>query len=128
MPNAPMRAGRAKVGAWRARRELAFLDKRREEARFMAELRRDLIADHGGAPSAAKRLLIDCACFAALRIARVATPWLGQGQDLSPAQLAELIQWQRELRETLKTLGIERVEAAPPQLAELLAQPSRKAA
>ena len=52
----------------------------------MAELRQDLIADHGGAPSAAQEgCLIDCACFAALRIARSATPWLGQGQDLSPS-------------------------------------------
>ena len=45
----------------------------------------------------------------ALGFARVAMPWRGQGQDLSPAQLAELIQWQRELRETSKTLAIERV-------------------
>jgi hypothetical protein len=123
-----MRAGRAKVGAWRARRELAFLDRRREEARFMAELRQELIADYGGNPSAAKVLLIECACFAALRIARLTTPWLAQGEDLGPTQLMELIQWQGELRATLKTLGIERFEAAPVALAELLASPARKAA
>jgi hypothetical protein len=122
-----MRAGRAKVRAWRARRELAFLDKRREEARFMEELRQELIADQGGNPSAAKRLLIDCAGFCALRIARLTTPWLSQGQELNPSQLGELAQWQGELRATLKTLGVERVEAAPLQLAELLAE-KRKAA
>ena len=94
----------------------------------MAELRQELIADHGGAPSAAKRLLIDCAGFCALRIARLTTPWLSQGQDLNPAQLAELAQWQGELRATLKTLGIERVEQVPPSLADYLAERARKVA
>ena len=121
------RPARAKVGAWGYRRELAFLDGRREEERFMAELRRELIADHGGNPSAAKRLLIDCACFAALRVSRLATPWLARGQDLSPDRLGELLLWQRELRDTLRVLGIERVEQAPPALADLLAE-KRKAA
>ena len=115
-----MRVGRATVGAWRRKRELAFLDRRRDEARFMSELRQDLVADLGGNPSAARRLLIDCACFAALRISRLTTPWLGRGEDLNPSQLAELVTWQGELRATLKVLGIERVEAAPPALAELL--------
>ena len=94
----------------------------------MAELRAELIADQGGDPSAAKRLLIDCACFAALRISRLNTPWLGHGVDLNPMQLAELVTWQGELRATLKALGIERVEAAPPALAELLTSCARKAA
>ena len=94
----------------------------------MAELRRELIADHGGNPSAAKRLLVDCACFSALRVSRLATPWLARGQDLSPDQLGELLLWQRELRDTLRVLGIERVEQAPKPLAELLTSPGRKAA
>jgi hypothetical protein len=123
-----MRVGRAKVGAWRARRELAFLDRRREESRFMAELRRELIADQGGDPSAAKRLLVDCACFAALRISRITTPWLGQGQEPTAEQLAELVTWQGELRATLKVLGIERTEATPPTLQALLAAKAKAAA
>lgn len=123
-----MTVGRARVGAWAKRRELAFLDKRRDEARFMAELRDELLADQGGNPSAARRLLIDASCFAALRISRLVTPWLARGEDLNPDQLAELATWQGELRATLKLLGIDRVERAPPQLAELLAEKRRKAA
>ena len=122
-----MRVGRATVGAWRRKRELAFLDRRRDEARFMSELRQDLVADLGGNPSAARRLLIDCACFAALRISRLTTPWLGRGEDLNPSQVAELVTWQSELRATLKVLGVERLEAAPPSLQELLTQRGRKA-
>ena len=122
MPNAPMTVNRARVGAWAKRRELAFLDKRRDEARFMAELRAELLADQGGNPSAARRLLIDSACFAALRISRLVTPWLARGEELNPDQLAELVTWQGELRATLKLLGIDRAERAPPALADLLAE------
>ena len=123
-----MTMARATVGPWEAKRQLAFVNRRHERGRFVAALRDELIRDLGGDPSAAKRLLVDMATYAALQVSRIVTPDLARGEDLTREQLDDLARWQRELRDTLRVLGIERVEAAPPQLAELLAQPSRKAA
>jgi hypothetical protein len=122
-----MRMARATVGPWEAKRQLAFVNRRHERGRFVAALRAELIADLGGDPPAAKRLLVDMVTYAALQVSRLVTPYLARGEELTSAQLEDLAKWQREVRDTLRVLGIERVEQAPPALADLLAE-KRKAA
>ena len=123
-----MTMARATVGPWEAKRQLAFVNRRHERGRFVAALRDELISDLGGDPSAAKRLLIDMATYAALQVSRIVTPDLARGEELTREQLDDLARWQRELRDTLRVLGVERVEAAPPSLQDYLAERAKKVA
>ena len=108
----------ARVGPWHARKALAFLDSRTHE---------ELLCDQGPDPSTGRRLLVDMVVFSALMVSRLYQP-MAKGEKLAPEHREELRAWQREVRENLRTLGIERVEAAPPGLAELLAEKRRIAA
>ena len=123
-----MTMARATVGPWEAKRQLAFVNRRHERGRFVAALRAELIRDLGGDPSAAKRLLVDMACYAALQVSRIVTPDLARGEDLTREQLEDLTRWQRDLRDTLRVLGVERTEQAPPSLADYLAERAKKVA
>ena len=117
----------ARVGPWHARKALAFLDSRTQEGSFCASLREELLCDQGPDPSTGRRLLVDMVVFSALMVSRLYQP-MAKGEELAPEHREELRAWQREVRENLRTLGIERVEAAPLALAELLATRGRKAA
>src|SRR3954452_14000136 len=128
MPNKPMTMARATVGPWEARRQLSFVNRNHERGRFVAALRAEMIADLGGDPSAAKRLLVDMATYAALQVSRIVTPDLARGEDLTREQVDDLAKWQRELRDTLRVLAIERLEPAPPSLQQYLAERASKAA
>ena len=123
-----MTMARATVGPWEAKRQLAFVNRRHERGPFVAALRAELIRDLGGDPSAAKRLLVDMATYAALQVSRIVTPDLARGEELTHEQLDDLARWQRELRDTLRVLGVERVEAAPPSLQDYLAERAKKVA
>ena len=59
---------------------------------------------------------------------RIVTPDLARGEDLTREQLDDLARWQRELRDTLRVLGVERVEQAPPSFADYLAERAKKSA
>ena len=104
------------------------MNRRHERGRFVAALRDELVRDLGGDPSAAKRLLVDMATYAALQVSHIVTPDLARGEELTRDQLDDLARWQRELRDTLRVLGVERVEAAPPSLQEYLAERAKKSA
>lgn len=121
-----MRMDRATVGPWEAKRQLAHINRRHERGRFVSALRAELIRDQGGDPSAARLLLIDMATFCALQVSRIVTPYLARDQELTPEQREDLARWQREVRDTLQVLGIDRIDQAPPALAELL-EAKRKA-
>ena len=68
------------------------------------------------------------ATYAALQVSRIVTPDLARGEELTREQLDDLARWQRELRDTLRVLGVERVEAAPPSLQDYLAERAKKVA
>ena len=68
------------------------------------------------------------ATFAALQVSRIVTPDLARGEELTREKLDDLARWQRELRDTLRVLGVERVEAAAPSLQDYLAGRAKKAA
>lgn len=122
MPRASPR--RTRVPPWAAHRALSFVDTRTQRGLLVAGLRAELIADRGGDPPAAQRLLIDLAVFNAVRVAELAQAWLS-GAPTRPETLVELRAWSAELRASLRTLGIDRIEAAPPSLAKLIADDVR---
>ena len=80
-----------------------------------------MIRDLGGTPVLPSGCWSTWRLYAALQVSRIVTPDLARGEDLTREQLEDLARWQRELRDTLRVLGVERVEQAPPSLAELLA-------
>ena len=123
-----MTMARATVGPWEAKRQLSFVNRNHERGRFVAALRAELVRDMGGDPSAAKRLLIDMATYAALQVSRIVTPDLARGEELTREQLDDLARWQRELRDPLRVLGVARVEAAPPSVQDYLAERAKKVA
>jgi hypothetical protein len=118
MPKATIKA--ARVGPWHARRALAYLDARTQEGAFAASLRAELLRDQGQDPSTGRRLLVDMVAFSALMVSRLYQP-MAKGEELDAERREELRAWQREVRENLRALGIERTEAAPPNLQALLA-------
>ena len=119
MPKATIKA--ARVGPWHARKALAFIDLRSQEGSFCASLREELLRDQGLAPSTGRRLLVDMVTFSALMVSRLYQP-MAKGEELSAEQREELRAWQREVRENLRTLGVDKVEQQLPALAELLAE------
>jgi hypothetical protein len=118
MPKPTVRA--ARVGPWHARKALAYLDARTQEGAFAASLRAELLADQGPDPSASRRLLVDLVTFSALMVSRLAQP-IAKGAEPPPEQREELRAWQRELRDSLRALGLDRAtQERAPSLAEYL--------
>src|SRR5687767_4349609 len=104
MPKPTVRA--ARVGPWHARKALAYLDARTQEGAFAASLRAELLADQGPDPSTGRRLLVDLVTFSALMVSRLSQP-MAKGAELSAEIREELRAWQRELRDSLRALGID---------------------
>ena len=123
-----MTMARATVGPWEAKRQLAFVNRHHERGRFVAALRDELVRDLGGDPIGCEAPAGRHGDVRRLAGLRIVTPDLARGEELTRDQLDDLARWQRELRDTLRVLGVERVEAAPPSLQEYLAERAKKSA
>ena len=100
--------------------QLARVDKRTAEGRFVSTVRAELVRHVGGSPTVPQRLLIDAITYKALRLAMI-TEAARSGTSASPDKLDELfLKYSGSLREDLRLLGLQAPAAEAPTLAAYL--------
>jgi hypothetical protein len=97
------------------------MDGRSREAVFINAVRGELLADLGADPTAGRRALVDLASYSLLMVARL-TAKVSAADDVDPLLSGELRSWQREARDNIRTIGLERVVAPERSLHEYLGQ------
>jgi hypothetical protein len=103
---------------------LAKLDQRTKEARLVREMRAELIAHVGGAPSATQRALIDQAVSLKLHIALMDRRAAENGGAMGEAAGRQYLAWANAFSRLLRQLGTKAAAQRPRSLAEHLADRS----
>ena len=122
MPFGSTMAGKVvhkRVGPFSTATELRKVDGRTREARIVRAVVADLVAQLGGHPSAAQRLLIQSAAIVTLRLTLALERYQlgGETSDRLDQHVVALINAQRQV---LGTLGLENVKPAAISLAQYL--------
>ncbi len=81
------------------------VDKRTKLGRFMRDTERDLIAQLGGKPSAAQRLMVKTVVLKAARLHQLESDLVEAGTEASPADYQRLA-WLNSLSRDLAELGL----------------------
>ncbi len=90
------------------------LDQRTREAKALNQIEGELVTALGGEPSPQEILIVKQAAVKAVRVALIGQHLLIANGNAPQSLLDEYLRWGRELREDLKTLGLER-RAKPVQ-------------
>jgi len=110
---------RVKHGGYR---QVALIDWRTREARFLREIESGLVSDLGGSPSTGQLLIVKRAAVKSLRCAFIEHELLTKNGEVPPALQRDYLRWARELREDLKVLGLERRAKPVQDLSTYLAE------
>jgi hypothetical protein len=116
---APRRRPAPRVGPYSALRQR--LDRRTRLGRRAAAFERALVAQIGGAPSAAEAALIKLAVTLDARIALLRARLLAAGAGDERAE-RHMISWCNALARTPRTLGLKAAPEPPPSLADIIAE------
>lgn len=98
-----------KLGPYSRPDRLANLDGRTKESRLLAEVRQELVAHVGGAPSATQRMAIERCAMLSLHLALMERDLL-DGGVLSERNSRQYIAWSNSLSRTLRLIGMEPVK------------------
>lgn len=101
------------------------LDQRTREAKALNQVEGELVTALGGEPSPQEILIVKQAAVKAVRVALIGQHLLIANGSAPQSLLDDYLRWGRELREDLKTLGLER-RAKPVQGLQAYLQESQK--
>jgi hypothetical protein len=99
---------------------VAGVTTRTAEGRLIRDVRRDLIAHVGGAPSAPARALIERAVMLTVQLGRMDAKALADGA-MSDCAARQYLAWSNTLTRTMVALGLEAAAPASPSLADIIA-------
>jgi hypothetical protein len=115
------------MGPYSKPNTLTKLDRRTKEARLVEQVRADLVAHVGGAPSTSQAMIIEQAAQLRLRIALMDRK-LAESGTLTDHDGRQYIAWSNALIRTVARLGTKGVAKAAPSIADYIAAKGASAA
>ena len=102
------------------------LDQRTREAKALNQIEAELVTALGGDPSPQEVLIVKQAAVKAVRVALIGQHLLSANGNAPQSLTDDYLRWGRELREDLKTLGLERRQKSVMDLQTYLQQSQKE--
>lgn len=100
------------IGPYSRPRRYEKMDGRTWEAKLLMQVRSDLTAHCGGAPSATQRALIDRAAWLTLHVAQIDRR-SAEGRAMTDHDSRTYLAWSNALARTLARIGLKSAQQAP---------------